>query len=125
MSWSLATSAAAHIPQQTLATAKPTRYSLDGQLVMVSHIVATADARNALQTAFSMSGGLIDYLGDYVYSGPEAGSFDEKLTGLLAAKAADKSININNPVLAVRTPDASLSFFLYIGGRLEPLHELP
>lgn len=94
-------------------------YSIDGTLVMVSHIIESENARNLLDYAFRLSGGIIDYLGDYVYSDGETYSYNPKYIGILAAKAADENININNPVLAIRNPDGTLSFYLFLAGKLE------
>lgn len=101
-------------------------YSTDGTIVMVSHIIESENAKDHLDYAFRLSGGIIDYLGDYVYSDGDTGSYKPKYQDIMAAKAADKNININNPVLATRNPDGTLSFYLYLAGKLEkfiPLDE--
>ena len=94
-------------------------YSTDGTIVMVSHIIESENAKGHLDYAFRLSGGIIDYLGDYVYSDSETGSFKPKYQDIIAAKAADENININNPVLATRNLDGTLSFYLYLAGKLE------
>lgn len=94
-------------------------YSADGTIVMVSHIIASENAKGHLDYAFRLSGGIIDYLGDYVYSDGDTGSYKPKYQDIMAAKAADENININNPVLATRNPDGTLSFYLYLAGKLE------
>lgn len=94
-------------------------YSADGTIVMVSHIIESENAKSHLDYAFRLSGGIIDYLGDYVYSYGDTGSYKPKYQDIMAAKAADENININNPVLATRNPDGTLSFYLYLAGKLE------
>ena len=94
-------------------------YSTDGTIVMVSHIIESENAKGHLDYAFKLSGGIIDYLGDYVYSDSETGSYKPKYQNIIAAKAADENININNPVLATRNLDGTLSFYLYLAGKLE------
>lgn len=94
-------------------------YSTDGTIVMVSHIIESENAKGHLDYAFKLSGGIIDYLGDYVYSDSETGSYKPKYQDIIAAKAADENININNPVLATRNLDGTLSFYLYLAGKLE------
>ncbi len=94
-------------------------YSADGTIVMVSHIIESENAKSNLDYAFRLSGGIIDYLGDYVYSDGDKGSYKPKYQDIIAAKAADENININNPVLATRNPDGTLSFYLYLAGKLE------
>lgn len=99
-------------------------YSRDGKLIMVSHIVSLTEARTRLENAFNISGGIIDYLGDYVYSDPEKDSFKPECVNMVAAKAVDADVNINNPVLAVRNTDNTLSFYLWINGELTHLEAL-
>lgn len=94
-------------------------YSADGTIVMVSHIIESENAKSHLDYAFRLSGGIIDYLGDYVYSDGDKGSYKPKYQDIMAAKAADENININNPVLATRNLDGTLSFYLYLAGKLE------
>lgn len=96
-------------------------YSADGTMVMVSHIIESENAKERLDYAFNLSDGIIDYLGDYVYSDVETGSYKPKYQDIIEAKAADETININNPILATRNPDGTLSFYLYLAGKLEKL----
>lgn len=93
-------------------------YSKNGKQIMITHIVESQSAKDLLLDAYKTSKGLIDYIGDYRYSGENANSFSESSLELLASKAADSSINTNNPLLAVRNPDKSVSFFLYINREL-------
>lgn len=78
-------------------------YSADGTMVMVSHIIESENAKERLDYAFNLSGGIIDYLGDYVYSDVETGSYKPKYQDIIEAKAADETININNPILATES----------------------
>lgn len=93
-------------------------YSKNGKQILITHIVESASAKCLLDDAYKTSKGLIDYIGDYRYSGEDANSYSEASLGVLASKAEDSSINTNNPLLAVRNPDGSVSFFLYINSGL-------
>lgn len=96
-------------------------YSRDGKLIMVTHIVDAQNARDVLEDAFKTSKGIIDYIGDFRYSGEQPNTYPGNAIETLAAKAEDESINTNNPLLAVRNPDGTVSFFLYINNGLVPL----
>ena len=96
-------------------------YSRDGKMIMVTHIVNAQNARNTLEDAFKTSKGIIDYIGDYRYSGEQPNTYTDNALETLAAKAEDESINTNNPLLAVRNPDGTVSFFLYINNGLVSL----
>lgn len=98
-------------------------YSRNGQLIMVTHIIDSNNAKALLEDAFRTSNGIIDYIGDYVYSTETAGTFSQESFELIAIKADDESINTCNPMLAVRNPDRSISFFLYINNELVPFIE--
>lgn len=98
-------------------------YSRDGQLIMVTHIIDANNAIALLEDAFRTSNGIIDYIGDYVYSTETAGTYSQKTFELIANKADDESINTCNPMLAVWNPDRSISFFLYINNELVPFIE--
>jgi hypothetical protein len=95
-------------------------YSRDGKLIMVTHIVEAKNARDVLEDAFKTSKGIIDYIGDYRYSGEQPNTYTDKAVETLSAKANDENINTNNPLLAVRNPDRTVSFFLYINNGLVP-----
>lgn len=95
-------------------------YSRDGLLVMVTHIISSYNAESLLEDAFKTSKGIIDYIGDYAYSTELAGTYSQASVELIARKAADESINTCNPMLAVRNPDRSISFFLYINRKMVP-----
>lgn len=98
-------------------------YSRDGQLIMITHIIEVHNAKALLGDAFRTSKGIIDYIGDYVYSTETAGTYSQESLELIANKADDESINTCNPMLAVRNPDRSISFFLYINNELVPFIE--
>ena len=93
-------------------------YSRDGKQIMITHIVDSLNAKDLLTDAFATSKGLIDYIGDYRYSGKNPESFNTTSYEIIAAKAEDENINTNNPLLAVRNPDGSVTFFLYINNEL-------
>lgn len=93
-------------------------YSKDGKQIMITHIVDSSNAKDLLSDAFVTSKGLIDYIGDYRYSGETPESFNSVSYEIIASKAYDDSINTNNPLLAVRNPDGSVTFFLYINNEL-------
>ena len=95
-------------------------YSRDGQLIMVTHMIDAYNAKALLEDAFRTSRGIIDYIGDYTYSTEISGTYSQSSLDLVAQKAADEFINTNNPMLAVRNPDRSISFFLYINDSLVP-----
>lgn len=95
-------------------------YSRNGKLIMVTHIVDAPNAKGVLEDAFNTSKGIIDYIGDYRYSGEQPNTYTDYDLETLAAKAEDESINTNNPLLAVRNPDGTVSFFLYINSGLVP-----
>lgn len=89
-------------------------YSKDGKQIMITHIVDALNAEGLLSDAFETSKGLIDYIGDYRYSGEKSETYSASSFELIASKAEDCSINTNNPLLAVRNQDGSITFFLYI-----------
>jgi len=93
-------------------------YSKDGRQIMITHIISTLNAKEVLADAFKTSKGLIDYIGDYRYSGEVPNTYSQESLEMIAIKAEDKSINTNNPLLAVRNPDGSVTFFLYINNEL-------
>ena len=95
-------------------------YSRDGKMIMITHFVDAVNAKDILCDAFNTSKGIIDYIGDYTYSGEQANTYREEYLAIIEAKADDKTINTNNPLLATRNPDGTLSFFLYINSRMVP-----
>lgn len=99
-------------------------YSKDGKQIMVTHIIAPEKADELLENIFKTSKGIIDYIGDVTYSGAERGSIRQDSFEDIAAKAADKEINTNNPLLAVRNPEGDFSFFLYINDNLIPFYKI-
>ena len=98
-------------------------YSRDGLLIMVTHIIDSNNALSLLEDAYITSNGIIDYIGDFVYSTETAGTFSQESFVLIANKANDESVNTCNPMLAVRNPDRSITFFLYINNELVPFIE--
>ena len=93
-------------------------YSKDGKQIMITHIVDALNAKDILTDVFATSKGLIDYIGDYRYSKENPDTYNQDSYDQIVAKAEDESINTNNPLLAVRNPDGSVTFFLYINGEL-------
>lgn len=93
-------------------------YSRDGKQIMITHIVDSYNAKELLTDAYKTSKGLIDYIGDFSYSGEKADTYNQSSLDIIASKAEDPTINTNNPLLAVRNPDGSISFFLYINNDL-------
>ena len=98
-------------------------YSNDGKQIMITHIVDSFNATELLNDAYQTSKGLIDYIGDYSYSGEQADTYSQSSLDLIASKAEDPTINTNNPLLAVRNPDGSITFFLYINNELVKFKE--
>ena len=98
-------------------------YSNDGKQIMITHIVNSFNATELLNDAYQTSKGLIDYIGDYSYSGEQADTYSQSSLDLIVSKAEDPTINTNNPLLAVRNPDGSITFFLYINNELVKFKE--
>ena len=95
-------------------------YSRDGQLIMVTHVVEAIRAKDVLTEAYNTSKGIIDYIGDLVYSDEQPNTCSKGVADVIAAKAQDETINTNNPLLAIRNPDRTISYFLYINNELVP-----
>lgn len=98
--------------------------SFDGRQVMITHVVEEFNAKEKLDDAFRTSQGIIDYIGDFAYSGEESATYTLESLNQMACKAQDETIAISNPVLAVRNPNGTISFFLYINQGLVPFDEL-
>lgn len=94
------------------------RVSRDGNQIMVTHIIEPDGATNKLENIFNNSKGIIDYLGDFVYSGVSRDTYSDKSRENIKSKAMDEDININNPILAVRNPEGDISFYLYFNNQL-------
>ena len=62
-------------------------YSKDGKQVMITHIVDALNAEGLLSDAFETSKGLIDYIGDYHYSGEKSETYSASSFELIASKA--------------------------------------
>ena len=99
-------------------------YSRDGKQIMVTHIVQADKADESLKDAFDTSKGIIDYIGDYMYSGEEDDSLPSSALAILSGKAADSDINTNNPLLSIKNPSGTLSFFLFINNELVPFKKV-
>lgn len=95
-------------------------YSSDGKQIMLTHFISSDNAEEYLNYAYEISGGIIDYIGDFVYSDGETGSYKDADLNTIVQKALDPTINTNNPLLAIRNTDNSISYFLYINGVLTP-----
>lgn len=95
-------------------------YGRDGKQIMVTHVLDAQDAESSLIQIYQHTKGIVDYIGDYDYSGEKSGTFRQKSIDLLRAKAADPEINTRNPLLIVKNTDGSLSFFLFINNGLVP-----
>lgn len=95
-------------------------YGRDGKQIMVTHVLDAQDAESSLIQIYQHTKGIVDYIGDFDYSGENSGTFRPKSLDLLRAKAADPEINTRNPLLIVRNTDGSLSFFLFINNGLVP-----
>jgi hypothetical protein len=94
-------------------------YSSDGKQVLVSHIVDAEIAESMLERAFTLSDGVVDYIGDFSYSFESGSEREAALLASLADKAVNEAINTNNPLLAVRNEDGSIAFYLYFNGSLQ------
>lgn len=93
-------------------------YSKNGKQIMITHIVDALNAEDLLTDAYKTSKGIIDYIGDFRFSGENQGTYTDESLNIISSKAEDKEVNTNNPLLAVRNPDGSLTFFLYINNEL-------
>ena len=98
-------------------------YSTDGKHIFITHIIGDANVEDDYRHIRDISNGSIDYIGDVYYSGADTISGKDgrtKIIELIANKAADPSINTNNPLVALRDADYQLEFYLYINGQLTP-----
>lgn len=98
-------------------------YSMDRKHIMISHVISTENSRACLENAYRISNGIIDYIGDFTFSDSVTGTFNDETLEIIAGKAASQTVNANNPLLAVRNTDGSVSFYLYLNGTLVPFHE--
>lgn len=98
-------------------------YSHNGKQILVTHFVGASNALQELEDAFQTSKGIIDYIGDYTYSDYENDSCSMQMLGSLASKAMDEEINTNNPLLALKTKNGTINFYLYINNQLVPFIE--
>ena len=98
-------------------------YSKDGKHIMVSHFCAANNAESILIEAFRTSNGIIDYIGDYTYSIDDNNENKRIIENIIANKAANTDINTNNPLLAMRNVDRSISFFLFLNGTFQKFIE--
>ena len=99
-------------------------YSADGKSIMITHCVSSSQANQLLADAYRISHGIIDYIGDFCYAKNETGDYDPMLLDLLADKARNENINTNNPLLAVRTPEDKVIFYLFFNGKLVPFESV-
>lgn len=122
-----------NIPEESILDAKELDYPIDGNLgyifgcysanrrqILITHIVPAETAIEELQDAFSTSKGIIDYIGDYTYSNSDSDSFSNEMIEILSNKASDPDVNTNNPLLALRTKNGDIDFYLFINNQLVP-----
>ncbi len=95
-------------------------YSRDCTQIMITHFVTANEAEYKIEEVYSQTDGLIDYLGDIDYSCTEGSEKYKKVLSSIQQKAWATNVNINNPVLAMKNQDGSVSFFLYFNGKLLP-----
>lgn len=93
-------------------------YNHAGTHIYLTHMIASDNAQSQLIQAFEQSHGIIDYIGDYSYSWENNVAWEETLHNSLANKASNELINTNNPLLATRNTDGTISFYLYINDNL-------
>lgn len=91
-------------------------YSEDCKQIFVCFAIQNEGASEALEEIFQFSEGVIDYIGEIHYSGIYGDTFSKDIELSIKAKAQSESINTNNPLLALRNPDGSISFYLYFNG---------
>ena len=99
-------------------------YSSDGKQIMLTHFIPSDKAEQYLNYAYEISGGIIDYIGDYTNSDGETGCCRDEDINTIVQKALDPTINTNNPILAIRGEDRAISFYLYINGELSPFVQM-
>ena len=120
-----------NVPEEVLLDAKELYHTMDGNLgyvlgcyssngkqILITHIVPAQFAKEELEDAFVTSKGIIDYLGDFTYSNSESDSFSNEMVDSITCKAEDPAINTNNPLLALRTQNGDIVFYLYINNQL-------
>jgi hypothetical protein len=95
-------------------------YSASGKDIMITHIIPFQNAHSQLEAIFTNSNGIIDYIGDFAYSAAETNSFKKESLESLMSKSYDCDINTNNPLLALKTLDGSITFMLLINSQLVP-----
>ena len=95
-------------------------YNATGKEIMITQIISNMEAELHLKSAFANSNGIIDYIGDFAYSDSESDKCPQDPYYNLLAKAVDPEINTNNPILALKHQDGTISFMLLINGKLEP-----
>ena len=88
-------------------------YSEDYKQIFVCFAIQNEGASETLEEIFHFSEGVIDYIGEIHYSGISSDTFSKDIELSIKAKAQSESINTNNPLLALRNPDGSISFYLY------------
>ena len=91
-------------------------YSEDYKQIFVCFAIQNEGASESLEEVFNFSEGVIDYIGEIHYSGIIGDTFSKDVELSIRAKAQSESINTNNPLLALRNPDGSISFYLYFNG---------
>jgi hypothetical protein len=89
-------------------------YSEDRKQIFVCFAIQNDGASDALEEIFDFSEGVIDYIGEVHYSTIYGDGFPKDIEQSIRAKALSESVNTNNPLLALRNPDGSISFYLYI-----------
>ncbi len=89
-------------------------YSEDRKQIFVCFAIQNDGASDALEEIFDFSEGVIDYIGEVHYSTIYGDGFPKNIEQSIRAKALSESVNTNNPLLALRNPDGSISFYLYI-----------
>jgi hypothetical protein len=85
---------------------------------LVTHIIDAQNAMGVLQDTFETSHGIIDYIGEFDISGPNKNEYKQSTLEQVKSKAGDPEINTMNPLLAIKNPDGTVTFFLYINNEL-------
>ena len=99
-------------------------YSLDGKEIFLSKFVPQAIVETERLAIAEISFDILEYIGEYRYSSENAGEYNTKDRENMASLAADEHVNTYNPLLALRNPDGSVTFFLYIDDKLEQFYQL-
>ena len=97
-------------------------YSEDRKDIYITNVVSSEGAIEDLDRIYSLTEGVIDYIGEIHYADEKGHLCHDEIVDSLTSKAQDPTINTNNPLIATRRPDGSIDFYLFCEGRLVPFY---